>query len=97
MPLKQPLDSLTRVIMYRIDRAELDRFIVADMSALGANLLDIRSAYDLCVNECYILDYSNFSLRHILRITPMVIKNTLYILEVCIRLTVTQKSIATSR
>lgn len=84
VPLPKLTSTLHRVSFVKYIEISEDIFDPHKVVAHGCNLYEVRLHEDLVMGEIFIIDAKGFSMSHILKITPAVLKKYVLVLEVSI-------------
>jgi len=77
MPQLTPdCDRVVFIVVAPTDGMEFNMLYVVKLFQM---VMEIRISEDYCRSDIYVIDYGNFTLRHVTKITPSVVKK----LELC--------------
>lgn len=80
-PLPHLTDELDRVHFFRMRKCDLELFDLAGFTKFAVNTMELRFLYDKAITDHYIFDYTNYTMGHVVKLTPVYIKKAYTILE----------------
>ncbi|KAJ8926574.1 hypothetical protein NQ314_021045 [Rhamnusium bicolor] len=79
-PLPKPTKDLYRVIVMKI-MAEPDDFDVDNFLGHLMNIIEVKIQEDVALGDVYLIDYVNFKMGHVVKMTPMHIRRAATAME----------------
>lgn len=80
--MPQLTDELDRVHYFRMSKCDVELFDLAGFTKLAVNTMELRFLYDKAITDHYIFDYTNYTMGHVVKLTPVYFKKVYTILEV---------------
>ncbi|GLV36713.1 uncharacterized protein CBL_02452 [Carabus blaptoides fortunei] len=80
-PLPLLTDDLDRVHYFRLIKCDVELFDVPGFTKLAVNTMELRFLYDKAVTDRYIFDYTNYTMGHVVKLTPVYFKKFYAVLE----------------
>lgn len=81
-PLRKPMDSLSRIFFCRLVDTNPKKFNFLNTLSATLNAIELRMSYDLCINECFIIDIKGVTMGHALAINPLLLAKAVHLYQV---------------